>query len=431
MSVTTPFSALSEDALRVMAQVDAVRLVAMQRALARFGGREEGGVAREALTVTEREARRWLMQQAQGPQYSWHVDAAANLFLRRAGKDERLPPVMTGSHIDTQPVGGWLDGAYGVIAGLEALLALDAAGIETRHPVELAIWTNEEGSRFSPGAMGSSAFADPGVLASFLGSTDANGVTFEEERDATLRAASEATNVPLGRPVRAYVEAHIEQGPILEVSGCRLGVVTGIQGVRWLEVTIRGSSAHAGTSPLEGRRDALMTAARLVASIGAMAASLEDPALRLTVGRFEAAPGAINTVADRAVFTIDLRHPDEPTLARCEQRIRELVQQGTGVCCAEIRSLMKHVPTLFADDVVSIVDAAVQASGEPSCRLVSGAFHDAMHLADVCPSAMLFVPSRAGISHNAAEDTPEDDLVAGARVLAAVLAELSCDPGSR
>jgi len=164
MSVTTPFSALSENARRVMAHVDAVRLITMQRALATFGGREDGGVAREALTATERQARRWLIQQVQGPRYSWHVDAAANLFLRRAGTDERLPPVMTGSHIDTQPVGGWLDGAYGVVAGLEALLALDAASIETQYPIELAIWTNEEGSRFSPGAMGSRAFALPGSL---------------------------------------------------------------------------------------------------------------------------------------------------------------------------------------------------------------------------------------------------------------------------
>lgn len=426
MSITESVSKLSVDARRAMACVDAVRLIAMQRALANFGGREDGGVAREALTAAERAARRWLIRQAKGPKYSWHVDAAANLFLRRAGTDERLPPVMTGSHIDTQPVGGWLDGAYGVVAGLEALLALDAAGIETRYPIELAIWTNEEGSRFSPGAMGSSAFADPGALESFLGSIDANGVKFEEERDTTLGAASEATNVPLGRQVRAYVEAHIEQGPILEASGCRLGVVTGIKGVRWLEITVRGSSAHAGTTPLESRRDALMTAAQLVASIGAMAASLEDPALRLTVGRFEAAPGAINTVAERAVFTIDLRHPNESALAACEQRIRKLVEQGTGVCCTEIRSLMRHLPTIFSEDVVSIVDAAVEASGVPSCRLVSGAFHDAMHLADVCPSAMLFVPSREGISHNAAEDTDEEDLIVGARVLAAVLVELSC-----
>jgi len=425
MSATKPLRGLSEDARQAMAHVDGRRLIGMLRVLATFGGREDGGVAREALSATEREARRWLVEQVTGPRYSWHVDAAANLFLRRAGMDDSLPPVMTGSHIDTQPVGGWLDGAYGVIAGLEALLALDSAGIQTQHPIELAVWTNEEGSRFSPGAMGSSAFVEPASLAAFLDSADVDGVRFGSERDATSAALPEAGEVPLARPLKAYVEAHIEQGPILEASGLKLGVVTGIQGVRWFEITVRGSSAHAGTAPLDSRRDALMTAATTVARIGEMAASLEDPALRLTVGRFDVAQGAINTVAERATFTIDLRHPDETTLSECESRIREIVSQGAGSCVAEVRCLMQRAPTVFANEVVSIVEAAVVASGEPYCRIVSGAFHDAMHLADHCPSAMLFVPSHGGISHNAAEDTDEADLIEGARVLAGVLVELS------
>jgi N-carbamoyl-L-amino-acid hydrolase len=421
---------LSPNALAAMGWVDAERLIRLQRTLAGFGGRGDGGVAREALTSVELDARRWLVEQVQGPQYSWHVDEAANLFLRRAGTEDDLPPVMTGSHIDTQPVGGWLDGAYGVIAGLEVMLALDSADIQTRYPLELAIWTNEEGSRFSPGAMGSSAFSNPELLEQFLGSSDAAGVLFAEERDAAVKAMPAASPVALGRPVSAYVEAHIEQGPVLEVSGCKLGVVTGIQGVRWFEITITGSSAHAGTTPLDVRRDALMTAARLVAHIGDMAEGLEDPALRLTVGRFDAAPGAINTIADRVRFTIDLRHPVEAVLDSCEQAIRDLVTRGAGACTYGVRRLMQRAPTKFADDVVAIVDAAVTASGQPSCRLVSGAFHDAMHMADLCPTAMLFVPSHGGISHNAAEDTDEADLVAGARVLAAVLAELSSSPST-
>lgn len=277
MNKTAPSGALSPNALAAMACVDAERLIRLQRTLANFGGREDGGVAREALTAVELDARRWLAQQVQGPQYSWHIDEAANLFLRRAGTDNDLPPVMTGSHIDTQPVGGWLDGAYGVIAGLEVMLALDSAGIRTRYPLELAIWTNEEGSRFSPGAMGSSAFANPQLLETFVGSSDAKGVPFAAERDAAVKAMPEACPVALGRPVSAYVEAHIEQGPVLEVSGCKLGVVTGIQGVRWFEITITGSSAHAGTTPLDVRRDALMTAARLVAHIGDMAEASRIP----------------------------------------------------------------------------------------------------------------------------------------------------------
>ncbi len=425
MAVDMPPRTLGAQALATMSQVAPERLIGLQRALARFGGRADGGVEREALSETDLAARRWLLQQVDGARYSWHIDAAANVFLRRAGGDNDLPPVMTGSHIDTQPVGGWLDGAYGVIAGLEAMLALDAAGIETRRPLELAVWTNEEGSRFSPGAMGSRAFAAPDALADFLDCRDGAGVRFEAARDAALAALPEAAPAALGRPVHAYVEAHIEQGPELEASACRLGVVSGIQGVRWFEITLTGHSAHAGTTPLDRRQDALLTAARLVAAIGDMAAARNDRTLRLTTGRFDVAAAAINTVAGQVVFTIDLRHPAETVLDECEAAIHALVAERAGDCGTAVRRLMQRAPTPFADDVVGVVEAACQATGAPTGRLVSGAFHDAMYLADRCPTAMLFVPSHRGISHHPAEDTDEADLVLGARVLAAVLTELA------
>jgi N-carbamoyl-L-amino-acid hydrolase len=227
--------------------------------------------------------------------------------------------------------------------------------------------------------------------------------------------------------VHAYLEAHIEQGPVLESGGYTLGIVTGIQGVRWFEVTVRGRSAHAGTTPCEDRQDALMTAASLVAEVGDLAQGRRDSALRVTVGRFEVAPGSINTVANQVIFTIDLRHPDEAVLEELEQAFRTLVASGAGTCSCELRRLMQRAPTAFDPQVLAVLEAAVRETGVPFRRIGSGAFHDAMYLADVCPTAMLFVPSREGISHNPAEDTAESDLVAGTRALAGALATLAND----
>ena len=417
--------ALGAEAVTAMKHVDGERLIAMQRKLASFGLLANGGVAREALTTVELDARRWLCSAFDGPQYRWSIDDAANLFLRRAGTDDDAAPVMTGSHIDTQPVGGWLDGAYGVIAGLEVMRALDDAGIRTRRPLEVAIWTNEEGSRFNPGAMGSSAFATPHRLDTFLNVCDAAGTSFRTARDAARTATPAAQPTHLGRSVHAYIEAHIEQGPVLEDGGQVLGIVTGIQGVRWFEVEVRGCSAHAGTTPLSARKDALMRAAQLVSAIGTLAETQQDPALRLTVGRFDVARGSINTIADQVVFTIDLRHPDDTTLDRLETAIHDLIDANDARCSTEMRSLMRRAPTVFDTRILDVLDAAVVATGEPFGRLGSGAFHDAMFLADICPTAMLFVPSRQGISHHPAEDTAEAELIAGARALAGALTALA------
>lgn len=408
-----------------MQQINPTRCMELLQRLATFGAVPGGGVAREALTISELEARRWLCSRFSAPHYSWFIDDAANLFLRRSGVSNALAPVMTGSHIDTQPVGGWLDGAYGVIAGLEVFLALDDAGIRTHRPLELVIWTNEEGSRFSPGAMGSSAFADPSRLADFLPVTDTRGQRFEQARDAARQATPEASPSPLGRPVHAYLEAHIEQGPVLEAGGYQLGIVTGIQGVRWFQVTVTGVSAHAGTTPLAARHDALLTAARQITQLGEMAEARQDDALRFTIGRLEVSPGSINTIADQVTYTIDLRHPEETVLAELETVIRQTLKAAVGHCQYQLRSLMRRPPTLFSPAVIGAVETAVTASGATACRLGSGAFHDAMYLADVCPTAMLFVPSRNGISHNPAEDTAETDLIAGVRALAGAITTLA------
>ena len=412
-------------AFQAMAHVQGERLIQRQRQLASFGLRSDGGVSREALTLTELEARQWLCSLFTGPPYQWVIDDAANLLLRRAGTCPELAPVMTGSHIDTQPIGGWLDGAYGVMAGLEVLLALDDAGLQTRRAIEVMIWTNEEGSRFSPGAMGSSAFSQPDRLPSFLAAQDNSGHQFETARDAALQATPAAQKAALGHPVHAYIEAHIEQGPVMERGGYSLGIVTSIQGVRWYEVTVHGNSAHAGSTPLNARQDALLTAANMVSQLGAAAAARHDDALRLTVGRFEVAPGSINTVADCVTFSVDIRHPQESELVAMQAVLDSVLAQQQGTCSYELRLLIQRSPTLFDDQVLSVLGAAVEATGVPHCRLGSGAFHDAMYLADCCPTAMLFVPSINGISHNAAENTHSADLIAGAKALAFALVTLA------
>ena len=414
-------------ASRAMACVNSERLINMQRQLASFGMRSDGGVSREALTPTEQQARQWLFSLFAGSQYQWVIDDAANLLVRRAGTCPELAPVMTGSHIDTQPVGGWLDGAYGVMAGLEVLHALDDAGFQTRRAIEVMVWTNEEGSRFSPGAMGSSAFSQPDRLLGFLAVKDNSGHQFETARDAALQATPAAQRTPLGHPVHAYIEAHIEQGPVMERGGYSLGIVSSIQGVRWYEVTVHGNSAHAGTTPLNARQDALLTAATMVSQLGAAAADRNDDALRLTVGWFEVTPGSINTIAERVTFSIDVRHPQESELVAMQGVLDRVLVRHQGTCTHEVRLLMQRSPTKFDDHVLSVLSSAVAATGVPHCRLGSGAFHDAMYLADCCPAAMLFVPSIHGISHNAAENTDSVDLVAGARALTFALATLACN----
>lgn len=418
-------SALPLIAMQAMAHIQGERLIELQRKLATFGGRSDGGVSREALTTIELAARQWLCGLFTGAQYQWFIDEAANLFVRRKGTDSDLAPVMTGSHIDTQLVGGWLDGAYGVIAGLEVLHALDDAGIQTRRAIEVVVWTNEEGSRFSPGAMGSSAFSEPSRLSAFLAVQDAQGLRFESARDAALQATPAAQRIKLGHPVHAYIEVHIEQGPVMESSGHSLGIVAAIQGVRWYEITVYGNSAHAGTTPLSNREDALLTAAHMVSQLGAAAAARHDEALRWTVGRFCVTPGSINTIASRVTFSIDVRHPDEAELLAMQVILHSVLAQHQGACKYEVRSLMQRAPTAFDAQVLAILESAALATLAPYCHLGSGAFHDAMYLSDCCPTAMLFVPSIKGISHNAAEDTLPSDLIAGARALAAALVTLA------
>jgi len=414
---------------RVQDHVNSARLQGALDALARFGGREDGGVARETLTEIDLQARRHLVEQARALGCEVEIDDCANLFFRRPGRSD-LPAVLTGSHADTQPVGGKLDGAYGVIAGLEVIAALNDAGVETLRPVEVVAWTNEEGSRFGPGAMGSSAFVDPARLPAYRAAVDASGVSFGDAVDAALLAMPDVARRPLKQARAGYVELHIEQGPVLERAGVPLGVVTGIQSVRWYRVECIGSAAHAGTTPMDERSDAMAAAVAVAQQLYAHAQAEAANHLRLTLGRWQVDPNSINTIPGKVEFTIDVRCVDEAVLARFEASLRAITQGLAWRGRIAFESIFERGTTHFSDSMLALIEracarAARLAARPAPQRLTSGAFHDAMYLAEHCPSAMIFVPSKGGISHNAAEATDPAELFLGAQALAYTVVELA------
>ncbi len=393
-------------------------------AMARIGAIAGDGVNRACLTALDREARRLLIDWAGQAGAAVAVDDAANLWLRREGTEIGAAPVLTGSHMDTQPAGGRFDGIYGVIAGLEAMTAMQDAGIGTRRPIEVVAWTNEEGGRFAPGCMGSMAWGGAQPLHAFAEVRDPDGVRFADALAAHLRAEPDLPRRPLGSRPHAYVEAHIEQGPRLEAEKLDIGVVTGIQGSRWFTVTLIGETAHAGTTPLALRRDAVQDMVRAIAALNALMHDPED-VLRFTVGRITVEPNTSNSVASKADFTIDLRHPDAAVLRARGDAVAGVVQAAVRDAASEVREVFTAMPIDFAPEVVDAVEHAAGALGLRHRRMPSGAFHDAQFVAPICPSGMIFVPCRKGISHNPAEYAEPGWLAAGTRVLARTLLDLA------
>jgi len=390
--------------------------------LARIGAIPGDGVNRQALTALDRAARRLVIGWAEAAGARVSVDAAANLWLRVEGADPTAAPVVTGSHMDSQPAGGRFDGIYGVVAGLEVLSGLHDLGLTLERPLEVVAWTNEEGSRFAPGCMGSMAWAGRRPLAAFADITDAEGMRFGDALAEHLAAESDLPRRPLGGRLHAYIEAHIEQGPRLEAEGLDIGVVTGIQGSRWFNVTITGASAHAGTTPVSLRRDALQAAVRAIQSLNELMADPSD-LLRFTVGSLTVEPGSSNSVAGRVRFTIDLRHPDRALLTERGDAVEGAIRRAVGpwVEVALVESF--NAPPLdFDKGIVDSIVAAAEALGSRWTAMPSGAFHDAQLVASAAPAAMIFVPSHDGVSHNPAEFTSAAQLAAGTRVLAAALA---------
>ena len=398
--------------------IDGRRLLARLDAFASLGATPAGGVNRPALGDHDRAARTLLAELGAARGFSISQDAAANLFLRRTGADNDRPPMLIGSHLDSQPTGGRFDGALGTLAALEVLETLEDQNIVTAGPVELVAWTNEEGSRFSPGAFGSQVYAGGAFPAGWQDAADSNGARLPDELAATLAALPEATERPLGIPFAGYLELHIEQGPLLEREGALIGVVEGIQGTRWLEVSIEGQVAHAGTTPLADRHDAMAVAATIIARLQATVMPADADA-RLTVGRLTLAPGAVNVIPGEVVFSIDLRHPSGAEIDRLEAKITRLVSETakSGGCNASVRRSMDVAPARFDERLIGIVEDMARQRGFSCRRMFSGAFHDALFMARLGPAAMIFVPCRGGLSHNEAEYVEPHQVIAGAQVL--------------
>ena len=405
------------------AAVDEARLWRRHMALGEIGATGKGGVNRQALSEEEARARALLAEWAAELGYGVWVDGISNLFVRREGTDATLAPVLTGSHIDSQPTGGKFDGTYGVLAGLEALQALDEAGIETTRPIEVVAWLNEEGSRFAPGMMGSEAFVRLRPLDEIMAVADRCGTSVADDLPRALAATPDARRREIGFPVAAFVEAHIEQGPALERAGKPIGVVTGIQGVRRMRVRVTGEESHAGTTPRSARRDALWEAARMV---DALQRKIHvDDEHRFTVGMMEIRPNVPSVVAAEVLFSIDIRHPDSDTLARLEAEVDGICRNASVACDVETWTIAKAPSIWFDDAVVDTIEAAADDLGLGNMRLFSGAGHDARQLSFVCPTGMIFVPCEKGISHNEAENASPSDLADGTRVLAETLVRLA------
>lgn len=403
--------------------VNETRLGALLRRIAEFGFQGEGkGIDRQALSDAEIGARRYVVEYAR--EYGAEVsrDRVGNLFCRWSGSGKG-PPVMTGSHLDSQPQGGALDGAYGVCVGLEVIAALSQVRGDGYRPIELAVWTNEEGCRFAPGTMGSSAFVGPGLLETYLEASDSDGVKFRDELRKLDEVFSDVPIRVLGGEVAFLVEAHIEQGRQLEEAGVPIGVVKGSQGVRWFRVRIMGRAGHAGTTLLRDKEDALMSAVEILEWLyGKLLGS--DEHLYITVGRLAVYPGSINVIPGEVVFTVDVRHPDEEVLDEIEKRLKERVE-GVRWGSGEVERLMAMPPQKFSRLVREVVAGSALSLGLDYRCITSGAFHDACRFVRHCPTGMVFVPSIGGISHSPEERTEEKDLMAGARVIGETMVRLA------
>jgi beta-ureidopropionase / N-carbamoyl-L-amino-acid hydrolase len=409
-------------------RIDADRLWDSLMEMAKIGATEKGGVCRLALTDLDKEGRDLFVRWCREAGCTVTVDRMGNIFARRPGRDNSLPPVMTGSHLDTQPTGGKFDGIFGVLAGLEVIRTLNDCNYQTQAPIEVAVWTNEEGSRFAPAMTASGIFAGVFDLEYGLSRADKDGKTMGEE----LARIGYAGDAPCGgRPIAALFEAHIEQGPILEAEKKTIGIVTGAQGQRWYEVTVTGQEAHAGPTPMARRRDALVGASRLVLEVNRI--GLENqPFACATVGLIQSSPNSRNTIPGKVFFTVDFRHPDDAVLTRMCDALKAAVDRVTQELRldVEVQEIWYSPPVRFADSCVEAVRKAAERLGYPHMDIVSGAGHDAVYVSRVAPTGMIFVPCEDGISHNEVENATRDDIAAGAQVLLHAMLERADAAGS-
>ena len=396
-------------------QVNGKRLWDSLMEMAKIGATPKGGVARLALTDLDKQGRDLFVKWCRDAGCTISVDRIGNIFARRPGRNNALPPVVMGSHLDSQPTGGRFDGVYGVLAGLEVVRSLNDLGYQTEAPIEVAVWTNEEGSRFAPAMVASGVFAGVFDEEYGLGRADPDGKTMGEE----LKRIGYAGTEPVGkRPVGAYFEAHIEQGPILEAENKTIGVVTDAQGQRWYELVWTGQESHAGPTPMSRRRDALIGAARTVQEVNRIGLK-HAPYACATVGMVNVYPNSRNVIPGRVFHTVDFRHPKDEVLAEMDKELRESVAKiaAEQKLELEIKQIFYYAPITFNAACVAAVRKATAEMGYSNRDMVSGAGHDACYVSKVAPTSMIFVPCIDGISHNEVEDAKPEWIEAGCNVL--------------
>ena len=391
--------------------------------MASCGALPNGGCCRLALSEEDRQGRDLFVKWVKEAGCLVSIDEVGNIFARRDGRDSGMPAVATGSHLDTQPHGGKFDGVYGVLAGLEVIRALNDHNIETRRPVEVVVWTNEEAARFSPPLTGSQVFAGK------LSAEDAHRARTNDGStmiDDLVNIGYHGTEPSGSRKFASFVEAHIEQGPVLENEAKTIGIVDCVQGAFAAEVCLTGEDGHAGTVPLNARRDACLGAAEMIVFLNRLAIETDD-LVKMTVGSLEVSPNSMSTIPGRTSFTVDCRHPDSVMLGslleNVEAGLAQIARRRT--LGFDFRLLLSMHPVRFDENVLSIIEDTTINLGYPYTRMLSGAGHDAMNIAGLAPTAMIFVPCEKGISHSEAEFASPSDVAAGANVLLHVVSQLA------
>ncbi|MDX2321075.1 MAG: Zn-dependent hydrolase [Moritella sp.] len=394
-------------------KINSDRLWGSLMEMAKIGGTVKGGCCRLALTDLDKQGRELYIKWAEEAGCTVKVDAVGNIMCTRPGEDMSLAPVGTGSHLDTQPTGGKFDGVFGVLAGLEVVQSMNDQGIKTKHPIEISVWTNEEGSRFAPAMMGSGVVSGRFTLEEILDTKDVDGLRLGDE----LSRIGFAGGTPVtGREFHAFFETHIEQGPYLEAEEKQIGVVTGGQGQRWYNATITGRESHAGTTPMHLRRDALIASSQLVLKVEEIAKA--HPPGCGTVGFMQVMPNSRNTIPGEISMSIDLRHPIDEELTKMDSALQaaiaEIEQNGANIA---LDPFWYYEPIHFNEQCVNAVRQASVDLGYSHMDIIAGAGHDACYVSDFAPTSMIFTPCLNGISHNEIESTTQEECEAGCSVL--------------
>ena len=394
-------------------QINGTRLWDSLMQMATIGATKLGGSSRLALTEEDRQGRDLFIQWCKDENMIIQRDIIGNLFAVRLGDNSNLPPIVMGSHLDTQPKGGKFDGIYGVLSALEVVRTFNENKITTPQNLEIAVWMNEEGARFSPAMQGSAVFIGELPLEQAYQQTDHAGISVIE----SMKQTEQMGDLPLQRVFNSYFEAHIEQGPVLENSGSSIGIVTGGQAILWFDITIQGFPLHAGTTPMHLRKDPLMGTAEILVAIEAAAKQINRGLL--TVGEISIATPSRNTIPDQITFTLDIRHPDLNQLDQLKAEIENIIQNISTQrnLTFTMTEIWRSPAIAFNAQCVDLVRNAVQYFDYKAEEIISGAGHDAIHLAKHCPTTMIFIPCEKGISHNEAENITAEYATQGANVL--------------